>query len=130
MAAPMPQGRLRPAQAAGQEFLAHWKAGTGWCRLAIASASRARISAGVMVLLGLPATADSSALISSGPGRLAARERTAAATTPAQPAPTHKAAHQRARSRRRRPGPSTSPRRPRRHPPRPLGSSPGPAAAD
>jgi cell division septation protein DedD len=94
------------------------------------SAARAQISAGVMVLLGLAGTADSSAVISSGPRRLAPQERTAAATTPARPAPTHKAAQQRARSAPARPRPSTLPRRPRRHPPRPFGSSPGPAAAD
>src|ERR1700687_4735917 len=93
----MPQGRLRPAQAAGQEFLAHCKAGTGWCRLAIASAARARIPADVMVLLGFGGPPDACALISSGPGRLAARERTADASSPARPAPTHKAL-QRARS--------------------------------
>ena len=62
------------------------------------SAARARISAGVMVLLGLAGTADPSAMISFGPRRLAPQERTAAATTPARPAPTHKAAQQRARS--------------------------------
>ena len=62
------------------------------------SAAKARISAGVMVLLGLARTADSSAMISSGPRRLAPQERTAAATTQARPAPTHKAAQQRARS--------------------------------
>src|SRR5215469_14084820 len=51
------------------------------CRWAIASAATARISAGVMVCLGLARAASSSALISPGPGRLAARERTTASRT-------------------------------------------------